>query len=102
MKKIYYQPFNKLSKNLKVLELSKLSDLEVTEQKLGSEDQQSWLARLQFSPEKNNFRKKDGFHSCCCCNAITSHRMMDHFMNEIIDVILQCPKMLFIWIYSSK
>ena len=39
MKKVYYQPFNKLSKNLKVLELSKLSNLEVTEQKLGSEDQ---------------------------------------------------------------
>ena len=36
------------------------------------------------------------------------NRMLDHFMNEIIDMILQfchffiCPKMLVILIYSSK
>ena len=33
-------------------------------------------------------RKEDGFHCFCRCNPVISHKIMDHFMNEIIDGIL--------------
>ena len=49
------------------------------------EDQQSWLARLLFSPEKKIVGKKDGFHCFCCCKPTISHRMMNRFMDQIID-----------------
>ena len=42
-----------------------------------------------FLLKKKETRKKDEFHCFCYCNPTISHRMLDYFMNEIIDEILQ-------------
>ena len=34
-------------------------------------------------------KKKYDFYCFCCCNPALSHRMIDHFMNELIDGILR-------------
>ena len=37
-------------------------------------------------------QEKYGFPCFCCCNPAVLHRMMDHFMNETTDGILQFCK----------
>ena len=34
-------------------------------------------------------RKENGFHCFCVCSPAISHKIMDHFMNEIIDGIIR-------------
>ena len=45
-----------------------------------------------FSRKKKALGKKDGHHCFCCCKPTISHRVIDHFIGEIINVILHFCK----------
>ena len=91
------QTFKQLEVIWKVVlsEISKLNDLGKWEQWKSSVELDSFL------------QEEDGFHCFCCSNPVI-YRMMDHFMNEIIDGILQfcnffhLPKMIVIYLDLFK